>query len=254
MKVDAILSPTEFGMLADRDLSRTTCVVFDVLRATSCIVTAFAYGAEGVIPVLTIEEAFAIRADRPEVILGGERGGNLIPGFDVGNSPHEYTDFGRRVIVSTTTNGTVALRAVAHAGRVLVGSLLNIGAIARFLNQERPEELLLVCAGTGATFALEDAFAVGCLAAEFHDGFRSDAVTATTALASRQNSDAHRTLSQGANGRTLIGAGRAADVAFCAQFDLFDVVPELHRGMIRCIRGTVLPPGALCLPPDHEFD
>src|SRR5678815_616489 len=114
-KIDVLLTPAELQPLRDRDVSQTVCVVFDILRATSTMVTALANGAEAIMPVQEISEALAIKAKDPDVLLAGERHGVRIEGklsggvrFDFGNSPREFTSEkvrGRR-IVTTTTNGT----------------------------------------------------------------------------------------------------------------------------------------------------
>src|ERR1019366_4133991 len=134
MKIDAILSPAELPALAKRDLRDATCVVFDVLRATSTFVTALHHGAKAIIPVSEIAEAVAIRKRQPGVLLGGERNGVRISAegidFDLGNSPREYTPEKVRgkTIVSTTTNGTRALRACVGAKIILASSFLNLSA------------------------------------------------------------------------------------------------------------------------------
>ncbi len=138
MHIDVVLHPAEIAQLPARDLSATTCVVFDVLRATSSIITALAHGAAEIYPVCTIDEARALKASLADAVLGGERQGDMIPGFDIGNSPREYTDLTNRRIVTTTTNGTVALRACERAERVLVGALLNLGAVAAELLASAP--------------------------------------------------------------------------------------------------------------------
>ena len=172
MKIDAILSPAELPALAGRDLRDTACVVFDVLRATSTIVTALHHGAKAVIPVAEISEALALRQKQPGVLLGGERDGVRIRAdqtgggdFDLGNSPREYTPemVGGKTIVSTTTNGTRALRACAGAQTVLAASFLNLTATAQFIRQLQPGQILLACAGTGENVADEDVLAAGAL-------------------------------------------------------------------------------------------
>jgi len=172
MNVDVVLTPAEFPALAQRDLSETTCVVFDVLRATSSMLTALHYGAEAIIPVSEISEALAIKAQRPEVLLAGERHGLRIRkeltgsiDFDFGNSPRDFVPEKVRgkTIAWTTTNGTRALRACAHGEMVLVGALVNLRALAGVLDTLRPRQLLLVCAGTFETGAFEDQFAAGAL-------------------------------------------------------------------------------------------
>jgi 2-phosphosulfolactate phosphatase len=158
MHIDVVLHPAEIAtVLPARDLSATTCVVFDVLRATSSMITALAHGAREIYPVRTIEEALTLKAQMPDALLGGERNGDIIPGFQVGNSPLEYCDGMRgKRIITTTTNGTIALRACEGAARVLVGAVLNIGAVAAVLQENWPPHVLIICAGTFADFALED--------------------------------------------------------------------------------------------------
>jgi 2-phosphosulfolactate phosphatase len=172
MKIEVILTPAELPALAKHDLRETGCVVFDVLRAPSTIVTALHNGAKEIIPVSEIAEALALKRKQPDVLLGGERDGVRIRAaqtggidFDLGNSPREYTTekVRRKTIVSTTTNGTRALRACAGAKTILAASFLNLGATARFLQQAKAENVLLICAGTQENAALEDILAAGAL-------------------------------------------------------------------------------------------
>ena len=172
MKIEVILTPAELPALARRDLRDAVCVVFDVLRATSTFVTALHNGAKAVIPVSEIAEALAIRQKQPDVLLGGERNSMRIRAgqaggidFDFGNSPREYTPEKVRgkTIVSTTTNGTRALRACAGAKTILAASFLNLTATARFIQQLRPAQIVLICAGTHENMADEDVLAAGAL-------------------------------------------------------------------------------------------
>ena len=232
MKIDVVLNPAEIALLPARDLSATTCVVFDVLRATSSMVTALAHGVAEIHPVRTIEEALALKGRMPDAVLGGERHGNLIPGFDVGNSPAEYVALAGRRIISTTTNGTVALRACEHAARVLIGAMLNLSALVDELRVRPPEKLLLVCAGTFADFALEDAYAAGVLIAEFSEATLTDSAEAALAVAARFP-DPLAALFRAQNGRVLAAAGRDADVEWCAQRSRYRVVGAMDSAVIR---------------------
>lgn len=170
---DVVLSPRELAGLAERDLSSTTCVVFDVLRATTTLLTALEAGAESVFPVSEVGEAIRVRAEDPCVLLAGERlglriGGALAGGveFDFGNSPREFVRervAGRRLVM-TTTNGTRALRACAGAGAVVVGGLVNLGVLSEWIRHHAPGRLLLICSGTGEEVAMEDVAGAGGLA------------------------------------------------------------------------------------------
>jgi len=234
MILDAALTPADIGRLPERNLSATTCVVFDVLRATSSMITSLAHGAAEIFPAKTIEEAFALHKAMPDAVLGGERHGERIEGFDVGNNPFEYTAFAGRRIISTTTNGTVALRACERAGRVLVGALLNLAALRDEIVRARPAQVLLVCAGTFETFALEDAIAAGLLAMEFPEADLTDAATATVAVAQRFATPLDG-LRAARNGRALVQRGWDDQVEWCAQVSRFGAIGAMEGAVIRRI-------------------
>ena len=233
MIIDTVLTPPEIDLLPQQDLSMTVCIVFDVLRATSSILTGLAHGAEEIRPVVSIEEALAARAEWPDAVLGGERFGDRIEGFDLGNSPLEYCRNGLHRIVTTTTNGTVALRACAAAREVWVGALLNMDALQVRLSQTAPERVTLVCAGTFRELALEDVLAAGMLAAAFPDAALSDATQVAVALYNQHKADLGAALQKAKNGRVLLANGRGEDVAWCGQFSRFPFVGILRDGVIR---------------------
>ena len=146
--LDVLLTPAEFARLRGRDLSQSACVVFDILRATSTMITALANGAAAILPVAEISDALSIRKEHPEVLLAGEREGLRILSssaggvdFDLGNSPREFTPerVQDKTIVMTTTNGTRALQACAHANTVLVGSFLNLSSVAQWIQTRVPQ-------------------------------------------------------------------------------------------------------------------
>lgn len=232
MIVDVVLNPAEIALLPQRDLSATTCVVFDVLRATSSMITGLAHGAAEIHPVTTIDEALALKQRLPQAVLGGERHGDRIEGFDVGNSPLEYMDLAGRSIITTTTNGTVALRACEKAQRVLVGAILNIDALATELTRAQPEQVVLVCAGTFADFALEDTIGAGLLIAALGKPELTDSAYAALAVAQcyPEPLDALR---RARNGRALEAKGRGTEVEWCAQRSRFNVVGSMEQAVIR---------------------
>lgn len=236
MNISAVLSPAEIATLPDRDLSRTTCVVFDVLRATSTMITALANGAKEIVPVAEIEEALVAAGERPGALLAGEReglriGARLTGGreFDLGNSPREFTpDRVRgRVIIMTTTNGTRAIRAARGAALTLLGAFLNLNATATQLLTEEVENLVLIASGTGSYPALEDTLGVGALIAalERHRKVGCDdaAVAARlTWMAAEENLALE--LSRAANARRLLQVPElAADVDVCLVRDAFAI-------------------------------
>ena len=234
MIIDAALTPADIARLTQRDLSQTTCVVFDILRATSSMITAIAHGASEIHPVQTLEEAFALREELGGGLLAGERNGERPDRFDYGNSPLEFRTCRRQRIIWTTTNGTVALRACERANMVLVGALLNLQSLVEELNWHEPEHVLLVCAGTFDDFALEDAIAAGRLIAEFPEAELTDAARAAlaTAQAYPQPLDG---LKAARNGKALAKKGRGKEVEWCAQLSVYNVGAWMDGVVIRPI-------------------
>jgi len=232
MNIDVILSPPEIDLLPQAFLAETVCVVFDVLRATSSMVTALEHGAAAIHPVLSIDEALVLKARYPDALLGGERFGNKIDGFDIGNSPSEYRGLAGRRIITTTTNGTVALRACEKAERVLVGALLNIDALLARLKKLAPEKVMLVCAGTFRELALEDVVAAGAICANLPGAALSDAAVIAMTAFRRYENDLLPGLKDSRNGRALIAAGREGDVGWSAQRSIYDAVGEMKSGII----------------------
>ncbi len=232
MKIDVILSPPEIDLLPQTDLSETTCVVFDVLRATSSMITALAHGVGEIYPVKTIEDALALRERMPEAVLGGERLGDKILGFDIGNSPLEYRALKGQRVITTTTNGTIALRACEKAERVLVGALLNIDALIKELAKTTPGKVTIVCAGTFRELALEDVIAAGAICANFPGAVMEDSARLALAAFKQNEHDLLGGLRESRNGRALIAASRGVDVQWCAQTSIYDIVGHMQSGII----------------------
>ena len=232
MRIHVVLTPAEIAALPVQQLGETTCVVFDVLRATSSMITALAHGASEIHPVVTVEEARALRREMPSAVLGGERQGERIDGFDVGNSPLEYRDLRGMKIISTTTNGTVALRACEQAEVVLVGALLNLQVLVEEIRWREPEDLLLVCAGTFESFALEDAYAAGMLIAALDGAALTDAAQAARALPVLFPTPLEA-LRASRNGQVLLAKRRAQEVEWCAQVSRFNVIGIMDQTVIR---------------------
>jgi 2-phosphosulfolactate phosphatase len=246
MNLEVLFTPAEYDALASRDLRGTVCVVFDVLRATSTFAAALHYGAKEIIPVAEISEALEIKRTRPEVLLGGERDGIRISAsgidFDLGNSPREYTreKIRGKTIVSTTTNGTRALRACAGAKMVFAASFLNLGATAEFLRRKNFADILIVCAGTGNNAALEDTLAAGALCEILSGGFAVAANPVSVENARHAYTQAKPNLpgamrdSENAR-RLLANPDLRDDVAFCLQRDTCPLITKMEaNGAMQC--------------------
>ena len=225
--IQVALCPSEIRKFSAIDLSGVTAVVFDVLRATSSIITGLAFGVEAFVPVATVEAARHLKINDGDLLLAGERGGLPLPDFDLGNSPEEFEKIKGRRVVLTTTNGTVAIESMKRASKVLIGSLLNMDAVADYLFRHRPKSLLLVCAGTVDEFSLEDAIGAGALVARLPDDGLSDSAVLVRSLYERVGEDVEEWLRQTKNGKLLQKVGKDADIKRCAQLSVFDVVGYL---------------------------
>jgi 2-phosphosulfolactate phosphatase len=231
--IEVALCPSEIRRFSETDLSATTVVIFDVLRATSSMVTALEAGAVEIIPVDSVEEARAHKSREPELLLAGEREGLPPEGFDMGNSPVEFEQTSGRRVVMTTTNGTAALRRMMGASELLIGALLNVDAIADYLFRKQPEKLLLVCAGTQDDFSLEDAVAAGALVARLAEDNRlSDAAILVRALYEQVGDDLEEWLRQTKNGRALQRIGKGSDIVRCAFFSTSNIIGCVKRGVV----------------------
>lgn len=233
MKLDVAFTPAEM-----KSPGRRVVVVIDVLRATSTIVEALVNGARAVVPVADVDDAVsrAERIGRDSVLLCGERGGEPIPGFHLGNSPLEFTRerVEGRSLIMTTTNGTRALLATGGSSACFIGALLNARAVAQRL-VERGEDVVLLCAGGAGVFALDDAMCAGRIARYVRElGAElsgNDGLAAALALS--RDAPTARSLAKTEGGRRLEAIGRHEDIAFCARENRYDVVPVLDEHRIR---------------------
>jgi 2-phosphosulfolactate phosphatase len=231
--IDVALCPSEIRRFENIDLSETAAVVFDVLRATSTMITGLEHGVERFVPVETVEAARALKIQDPSLLLAGERGGLPLEGFDLGNSPAEFKEIRGRSVVLTTTNGTVALHRVRRARRVYVGALLNLDALAKVLDSGGATGVLVVCSGTGEDFALEDAIAAGGLVDRLSHNSLSDAAVLVKSLYREVSSDLLSYLRQSRNGRSLVGIGKAKDVEECARLSVSQTVGVMQGDAVQ---------------------
>jgi len=200
-------------------------VVVDVLRATSTIAQALAAGYERVLCAAEIEEAESLRAELDDAIVGGERDAVRVAGFDVGASPRAFVEARASTLILSTTNGTRAiLEAASRCEHVLLGSLLNLDAVAAAA-AERGGDVAILCAGFKGAFALDDAYCAGRIV-QLLAGERNDAATAAELVAG-----AYSTALEALNARTYGPPGLEEDIAFCARENVLDVVPRL-AGMV----------------------
>ncbi len=238
------------------ELAGGTVVVLDILRASTTITTALVNGAMRVLPCQEVAAAqkLAEQFTREQVLLGGERGGLKITGFDLGNSPAEYPAERVRdkTLVFTTTNGTLAMMRCQQAHQVLIGSFVNLSALCkRLLELPEQQAIHLLCAGTGGQITREDVLGAGAIAMELIAA-RTESWSlndqAWLALAAWQQAMQFKQVSTVAQdeptlqrqrqlltdalrmtqgGWNLQRLGLASDLPLAAELNRFTVVPEL---------------------------
>ena len=232
MRIDVYFIASSTGQA---DLHDRVVLVVDVLRASTSIAAALSNGARAVIPMHGVDEAIMrVRSlERSEVLLAGERKMAPIPGFDLGNSPREFTAdvVAGKTIVMTTTNGTNALAGIVGASEVLVGGFANYSAVLAWLRAaaRAGKSLTIVCAGSNGRFALEDAICAGrFVRGVARRGIQpdlGDAASVAAIIERRMGADLPAVLRDSEHGRALIEAGLGDDVTYCAGIDTHPVVP-----------------------------
>ena len=194
------------------------------MRATSTIAQALASGYHRVLCCGEIEDARRLRAELgDEAITGGEREAQRIEGFDAGASPREFLEPRAETLILSTTNGTRAVvAAAASCGEVVLGSLLNLDAVAAHA-RGRGEDVVILCAGYKDAFAIDDAYCAGRIVARL-EAERTDSAVAAEVIAAR-----YPNATDGINARTYGPPGLEDDIAWCSQVSTLDVVPRLSR-------------------------
>ena len=234
MRIDSILLPED---LKRYNLHGKTAVLIDVLRSSSCIVTALQNGCAKIVPSLNGKESFRLARHYPpeSTILGGESGGYRIEGFSLGNSPLEYTTevVKDKTIIFTSSNGIAALFALKGCKLILIASFLNLESVKdtalRLMGES--DELLLVCAGNLGKISLEDALCAGMISRRISGESsmkpeKSAATLSTESLATIYQEKLPDVLVNCAWGRDLqrMGIG-IAELHYCARLDSIPLVP-----------------------------
>lgn len=244
MHIAVSLSPgTRARDIAQLGDSLGCAVIIDVLRASTVICTALENGAREVIPFASVEQARQDHARHGSgAMLCGEREGVKIRGFDLGNSPAEYT---RDVVEGkslyyASTNGSVALAQSPSTGDTIVAGFVNLTAAAEHIDSVGLSTLI-ICSGREGGFSLEDAVCAGALIARLwevseHAEPATDSAYAAQALWDRYKSDPTMALWQSDHGKYLISLGFGADLSVCGEIDSMPVVPLLGNGRLTVAR------------------
>jgi 2-phosphosulfolactate phosphatase len=226
--VEVCLSPQLYSSYQRKD---SIVVVIDIFRATSAICTAFQYGVEKMIPVAGLDQAAAYKAKG--FLVGAERNGVALAGFDFGNSPFSYMsdEIKGKTVVISTTNGTQALEVSRDAYQVVVGSFLNLTALSSWLKtQER--EVILLCSGWKNRFSMEDMLFAGAVAdvlSQYPNTFKlGDAALAAKYMFQSAQKNPYRLLHGSSHKERLSALGLKEDIKYCLSLDKTIIIPILQ--------------------------
>ncbi len=231
--IDVCLTPDLMHLY---DVAGRTVVVVDILRATSCMTTAFAHGVQSITPFARLQDCLAMKG--ADYYTAGERDGQKVEGFDLGNSPFEYMSEHLRgkKIAFTTTNGTQAIARSTGADEIVIGSFLNLSAVADHLLQIK-NNILILCSGWKGKVNLEDTLYAGALVERLRDQFEPecDAPLAAFHLYQCAKKDMDAFLKDSSHVKRLARLNVVKDIQFCLTLDEYNVVPILSHGAIHLV-------------------
>ena len=225
-KIEVCLTPALIDLY---DIEQSIVVVIDILRATSSITYGIENGAEAIIPVANVEDC--LNYNDKGYLLAAERNGEVVVGYDFGNSPFSYTKekVSGRTVVLTTTNGTKALHlANKRASQVLIGSFLNLDALCDYLKVQ-DKNVLLLCAGWKDQFNLEDTLFAGAVVSKLRQYFEhfDDSSVAAEDLYGIAKNDLRKYLNKSSHSHRLAQLNIEEDVVFCLQLNICQAIPVL---------------------------
>ena len=231
--IDVCLSPDLMHLYQVQD---QTVVVVDILRATSCMTTAFAHEIHSITPFAHLPECLALKGDG--YLTAGERDGKKVDGFDLGNSPFEYMNplLKGKKIAFTTTNGTQAIAKSIAARDIVIASFLNLTAVVNYLRNVS-NNVLIVCSGWKGKVNLEDTVFAGALVENLKDDFEfaCDAPMIAQRLYVEARHDLKEFLKDSSHIKRLQRLNIQKDIDFCLTEDQYDIVPVIRENMIMAV-------------------
>jgi 2-phosphosulfolactate phosphatase len=237
MKIDVI---PVFGKVLSSHVSSCTAIVVDVLRSTSCIITAVGNGANKIVPATDPGEAAMLASilGIKETVLAGERDAIKLPDFDIGNSPYEYTKevVKDRNVVISTSNGTAAIHGMSAAKDVLIGGMINRTAVAKKA-VELGNDIIIVCSGTAGQISADDLLCAGSIAEAINrlsrEPIEATDITMVCCMLYADWKQGRADLSVTKHCARLIKLGFEQDIKYCFSEDTTDIVPVYENGIIR---------------------
>ncbi|MGW8121307.1 2-phosphosulfolactate phosphatase [Roseivirga echinicomitans] len=225
MKIDVCYTP---DLIHQFDIKDKTVVVIDILRATSSMVAGLGSGIQSITPVATIEECEAL--GRQGYVMAGERSGEKVAQFEMGNSPFDYMNpaLKGRKVATTTTNGTQAIELSKGAKEVIIGAFLNLNPVVNHLMKSN-NDVLLFCAGWKGRYNLEDTLFAGavCNALKQNAEFESDSALCAFFLYQSMATDLAYYINRSNHAARLSKFNLREDIEYCAKLNEFNVVPKL---------------------------
>ena len=242
MYIDVIISADD---VKEEKLKDKAVVIIDVLRATSVMVTALSHGCKKIIPVKEVEEAIALASvDKEGFLLGGERDGIKLEGFNFSNSPFDYTREAveGKTLIMTTTNGTRAIKNSEKAEVILIGAMINGRAIAKRL-VELNMDVVFVNAGTYGQFSMDDfitcGYIISCIKEELNNKGMEKLYLSDIAITAQHiyetNPDIFSYVDKAAHYKRLKQLNYIEDLTYCFTKDIIDIVPMYKDGEINII-------------------
>ena len=223
----------------NKNLDKKTVIVLDVLRATTTMITALSNGAKEIISVREIDDARKLKENNPTAILSGERNGVIIDGFELGNSPFEFSEkiVSEKSIIACTTNGTSAIAAANNAKEIWIGALINAHAISDKVLHETKETIIILCSGTLRQPSLDDILGAGAIiyylsVSQNDELIMNDGATIALNLYDYYRKDLKKGLLTSNHGKKLYRAGLKDDINFCCQDSITDIVPVMINNKI----------------------
>jgi 2-phosphosulfolactate phosphatase len=226
--------------------SDKTVVIIDVLRATSTIIAAMENGAKEIVPVNSIE--FATKASSSmfggQTLLGGERNTKKIDGFNLGNSPLEYTreSIAGKSIIFYTTNGTKAIVKSKYSKITLICSFLNVKSVAEYIVKQNLPSVEIVCSGRNNLFCIEDTVCAGLIVQEIQKHLEnvilSDGSAAALSLAKSHEGNLSKMIFESEHGKTLVENGFEEDVVYCSRLNSSTYIPVYFSNIIKSLSAS----------------
>ena len=228
MNIEVCYTPQAYTLFHKDD---AIVVVIDVFRATSAIVTAFYNGVSKMIPVATVEEAKEYQSNG--YLAAAERDGEIIEGFEFGNSPFGYMNnkIKGKIIAISTTNGTQAIEVSRKASKILIGSFLNLDVLCDYLLNQK-KDVILVCAGWKNKFNLEDTVFAGAVISKLSAGTDCQ-ITCDSAIASQHlynlaKDDLYEFLSNSSHRNRLAKLDLERDIKYCLTINQCPIIPVME--------------------------